>query len=221
MRWIYAIALAAILACGSDKTTETDTNSSDTDTDTDADTDTIDTALAVMGYLGEAVVTLDVDTDTDNGSTYVGTETYYVTSVAQGNELCKYVYQVANNAGGSWPACADPMGNPCEFGFEVEFSGGAETAGDCDLFFGTLSTSFSDPAGYGYIEDYVFDGNSYGPSLMYYFQKYYTSTTTPSSTYYYGWGGVDVEADGGSVDWNPGTGEFSYDWVSDTISYFP
>ncbi len=214
MSWTRVAALALLVGCGTEEV-DTDVETTETDTETDTETtETIDTALAMMGYLGEVAV------DTD-AATYSGTETYYVTSIAQGNELCKYVYQVNQTGGMVWPACADPEGNACEFGFEVDFTGGAETVGDCDLFFGTLSTSWDGSAGYGYIEDYFFDGYSYGPSLMYYFQKYNTSTTTPSSTYYYGWGGVDVESDGGYVSWDPATGAFKYDWVSDTISYFP
>jgi len=212
MRGIPGLALCALVGCGGgpDPAPPEPT----TDTKTDTDTTTIDTALAVMGYLGAA----NVDTD---ANTYSGTETYYVTSIAKGTELCKFVYQVNSSGGTTWPPCADPDGNFCEFGFEVAFTDGEETVGDCHLFFGTLETSWDSPAGYGYIEDYVWEGYSYGPSLMYYFYKYYTSTTTPSSSTYYGWGGVDVESDGGYVDWSPSTGELTYDWVSDTISYFP
>jgi len=213
MRGTSGLLLCALVGCGGDSETTSQTTET-TDTDTTETTETIDTALAVMGYKGDAMV------DTDAG-TYAGTETYYVTSIAKGTELCAFVYQVNANGGATWPPCADPEGNVCEFGFEVDFTDGAETAGDCGSFFGTLSTSWDGPAGYGYIEDYVWEGYSYGPSLMYYFQSYYTSTTTPSSTYYYGWGGVDVESDGGYVNWDPTSGAFTYDWVSDTISYFP
>jgi len=218
MRWIFGFALATMLACSGDKTTDTDPGA-DTDTDTDADSDAdVDTALAVMGYLGDFDVVVD-PSDTDNGGSYSGTETYYVTSIGQGTELCKFVFQVNDNGARTWPECADPMGNPCEFGFEVEFTGGEQTVGDCDSFFGTLSTSWDGATGYGYIEDYFWEGYSYGPSLMYYFEDYYTSTTTYD--YYYGWGGLDLESYGGYVSWDAGTGEFNYDWIGDTVSYFP
>jgi hypothetical protein len=124
-----------------------------------------DTAIIVIGWRGQASVT---------GTSYVGTETLWVqdwktiNDTAVDIDICGWTWDVEDNGSAPSIGCADPDGNSCDFEFYIEGTNGAEDPGtDCSTIFTSIGTTMSE-FGYGYIDDYQYQGTSYGNRLFWY-----------------------------------------------------
>jgi hypothetical protein len=132
-------------------------------TDT-ADWSPDDTAIIVIGWRGVASV--------EPGTSYDGTETLWVqdwktiNDTAIDVDFCAWTWDVADNGSAPSIGCTDPDGNACDFEFYLEGTNGAEVPGtDCSTIFTSIGTTMSQ-FGYGYIDDYQYQGTSYGTRLL-------------------------------------------------------
>lgn len=152
-------------------------------------------------YIGDADLDLDA-------MTWTGTESVRVVSLTSGTILCQWSWTALDWASdpsvSTMPepavaACQDGDGNACLFDFTVNLSNGLQTDGACSSF------GYAADGGtyhYGYIDDWMNGGSSYGSQIAYYLPTGSASGTWfPAQQY-------------GAATWSPGTGnqgQFHYE----------
>ena len=148
------------------------------------------------------------------GATYDGYESILTEDADTGEVLCDFqmpgsgVPHVDNG-----DACTDFDGNPCLFSFDVTFDvPGSQAAGSrtCDEFGWYDGDTWGLTFGYGYVDDYMYNGGGYGPRFMY---QYGGSGYSWYYTFYT------------DVTWAPDSanagGDMTYQWFYGSDFYVP
>ena len=190
-----ALGAAWIVACGStapDADPSDDTRPSQSNVSTTSTWVPIDTAYYSVNYVGEALIS-DI--------TWTGTESSRFVALPTGTVMCEYTFDASGTPYDGTEACQDPDGNACRFAFDVSLFVGAITDGDLCTDFNYAGSTEGGSYSYGFTDDYVMGGNSYGQTLMFLYSDGWFSI--------YGSAAFNEEASTLNYDWSWGYGTYA------------